>query len=108
MTTLHVPAFAACYMYVMVGHNGNVKKCAVGKHPKTEKLGSAGQAACCETGLCLHPLPGLHRRQPQRVARIDPDAVVIDNGSYNKVTVEGAAANRVFFHLKAEAVRMGE
>lgn len=28
--------------------------------------------------------------------------------SYNKVTVQGAAASRVFFHLKAEAVRMGE
>ena len=26
---------------------GNVKKCAVGKHPKSEKLGSTGQAACC-------------------------------------------------------------
>ena len=32
-------------------------------------------------------------------------AVII---SYNKVTVQGAAASRVFFHLKAEAVRMGE
>ena len=30
------------------------------------------------------------------------------NDSYNIVTVEGAAASRVFFHLKAEAVRMGE
>ena len=33
-----------------VGENmgtGNVKKCAVGKHPKSEKLGSTGQAACC-------------------------------------------------------------
>lgn len=28
-------------------HSGNVKKCAVGKHPKSEKLGSTGQAACC-------------------------------------------------------------
>ena len=27
--------------------DGNVKKCAVGKHPKSEKLGSTGQAACC-------------------------------------------------------------
>ena len=27
--------------------HGNVKKCAVGKHPKSEKLGSTGQAACC-------------------------------------------------------------
>ena len=32
----------------------------------------------------------------------------IINASYNIVTVEGAAASRVFFHLKAEAVRMGE
>ena len=28
-------------------NSGNVKKCAVGKHPKSEKLGSTGQAACC-------------------------------------------------------------
>ena len=28
--------------------------------------------------LCLHPLPVPRRRQPQRVARIDPDAVVVD------------------------------
>lgn len=27
--------------------NRNVKKCAVGKHAKSEKLSSAGQAACC-------------------------------------------------------------
>ena len=32
----------------------------------------------------------------------------IQSHSYNIVTVEGAAASRVFFHLKAEAVRMGE
>ena len=32
-------------------HYGNVKKCAVGKYPKSEKLGSAGQAACC---ACAH------------------------------------------------------
>ena len=31
--------------------SGNVKKCAVGKHPKSEKLGSTGQAACC---ACIH------------------------------------------------------
>ena len=30
---------------------GNVKKCAVGKHPKSEKLGGVGQAACC---TCTH------------------------------------------------------
>lgn len=28
--------------------------------------------------------------------------------SYNIVTVIGTAASRVYFHLKAEAVRMGE
>ena len=33
--------------------NGNVKKCAVGKHPKSEKLGGVGQAACC---ACTHSL----------------------------------------------------
>ena len=30
---------------------GNVKKCAVGKYPKSEKPGGAGQAACC---ACTH------------------------------------------------------
>ena len=38
---------AAVYKY----QSGNVKKCAVGKHPKSEKLGSAGQAVCC---ACTH------------------------------------------------------
>lgn len=33
--------------YLIVTITGNVKKCAVGKHPKSEKLGSTGQAACC-------------------------------------------------------------
>ena len=32
----------------------------------------------------------------------------IINVSYNIVTVEGAAASRVFSHLKAEAVRVGD
>ena len=36
-----------------LGTRGNVKKCAVGKHPKSGKLGSAGQAACC---ACAHSL----------------------------------------------------
>ena len=35
----------------VVHRSGNVKKCAVGKYPKSEKLGSAGQAACC---ACAH------------------------------------------------------
>ena len=58
-----------CVMFI-----GNVKKCAVGKHPKSEKLGGI------ESGrrLRLRPLPVLHRRQSQRVARIDPNAVVVD------------------------------
>ena len=52
---------------------GNVKKCAVGKYPKSEKpVRQSGGL------LCLRPLPVLHRRQSQRVARIDPDAVVVD------------------------------
>ena len=53
---------------------GNVKKCAVGKHPKSEKLGGIGSG--CR--LRLRPLPVLRRRQSQRVARIDPNAVVVD------------------------------
>ena len=35
-------------------------------------------------------------------------AVIQGNISYNKVTVIDTAASRVYFHLKAEAVRMGE
>ena len=36
------------YLGILVkDSSGNVKKCAVGKHPKSEKLGSTGQAACC-------------------------------------------------------------
>ena len=33
--------------------SGNVKKCAVGKDPKSEKLGGVGQAASC---ACTHSL----------------------------------------------------
>ena len=72
--------------------NGNVKKCAVGKHPKSEKHGNTAQFSeversgtqenCGGIGLgCrlrLRPLPVLHRRQSQWVARIDPNAVVVD------------------------------
>ena len=71
---------------------GNVKKCAVGKHPKSEKHGNTAQFSEVERSgtqencggigsgcrLRLHPLPVLRRRQSQRVARIDPDAVVVD------------------------------
>ena len=72
--------------------NGNVKKCAVGKHPKSEKHGNTAQFSCVPLRstsencggigsgcrLRLRPLPVLHRRQPKRVARIDPNAVVVD------------------------------
>ena len=60
---------SCCILYY-----GNVKKCAVGKHPKSEKLGGIGSG--CR--LRLRPLLVLHRRQPKRVACIDPDAVVVD------------------------------
>ena len=72
--------------------NGNVKKCAVGKHPKSEKHGNTAQFSEVERSgtqencggigsgcrLRLRPLLVLHRRQPKRVACIDPDAVVVD------------------------------
>ncbi|WP_418783486.1 IS66 family transposase [Hominenteromicrobium sp.] len=71
---------------------GNVKKCAVGKHPKSEKHGNTAQISEVERSgtqencggigsgcrLRLRPLPVLHRRQSQWVARIDPNAVVVD------------------------------
>ena len=73
-------------------HPGNVKKCAVGKHPKSEKHGNTAQFSEVERSgtqencggigsgcrLRLRPLPVLRRRQSQRVARIDPNAVVVD------------------------------
>ena len=72
--------------------SGNVKKCAVGKHPKSEKHGNTAQFSEVERSgtqencggigsgcrLRLRPLLVLHRRQPKRVACIDPDAVVVD------------------------------
>ena len=72
--------------------NGNVKKSAVGKHPKSEKHGNTAQFSCVPLRstsencggigsgcrLRLRPLPVLHRRQSQGVARIDPNAVVVD------------------------------
>ena len=78
-----------------MGHDkfdGNVKKCAVGKHPKSEKHGNTAQFSEVERSgtqencggiesgclLRLHPLPVPRRRQPKRVACIDPDAVVVD------------------------------
>ena len=71
---------------------GNVKKCAVGKHPKSEKHGNTAQFSEVERSgtqencggigsgcrLRLRPLPVLRRRQSQRVAHIDPNAVVVD------------------------------
>ena len=75
-----------------IEENGNVKKCAVGKHPKSEKHGNTAQFSEVERSgtqencggigsgcrLRLHPLPVLRRRQSHRVACIDPDAVVVD------------------------------
>ena len=75
-----------------VVQSGNVKKCAVGKHPKSEKHGNTAQFSEVERSgtqencggigsgcrLRLRPLPVLRRRQSQRVARIDPNAVVVD------------------------------
>ena len=43
-----------------------------------------------------------------RVEDSVPITVVSSVISYNIVTVIGTAASRVYFHLKAEAVRMGE
>ena len=43
--------FVFCGDWGSAPTSGNVKKCAVGKYPKSEKLGSAGQAACC---ACAH------------------------------------------------------
>ena len=70
---------------------GNVEKCAVGKYPKSEKHGNTAQFSEVERSgtqencggigsscrLRLRPLPVLRRRQSQRVARIDPNAVVV-------------------------------
>ena len=78
--------------HLSVPYNGNVKKCAVGKHPKSEKHGNTAQFSEVERSgtqencggigsgcrLRLRPLPVLRRRQSQRVARIDPNAVVVD------------------------------
>ena len=79
-------------MFDVMRINGNVKKCAVGKHPKSEKHGNTAQFSEVERSgtqencggigsgcrLRLRPLPVLRRRQPKRVACIDPDAVVVD------------------------------
>ena len=78
--------------YMTEEYVGNVKKCAVGKYPKSEKHGNTAQFSEVERSgtqencggigsgcrLRLRPLPVLRRRQSQRVARIDPNAVVVD------------------------------
>ena len=83
---------AALLWTLFLAFTGNVKKCAVGKHPKSEKHGNTAQFSEAERSgtqencggigsgcrLRLRPLPVLHRRQSQRVARIDPNAVVVD------------------------------
>ena len=84
---LYWPIFGLLFLFL-----GNVKKCAVGKHPKSKKHGNTAQFSEVERSgtqekcggigsgcrLRLRPLPVLHRRQSQRVARIDPNAVVVD------------------------------
>ena len=85
------PLFCFFRFYFLCRY-GNVKKCAVGKYPKSEKHGNTAQfseversgtqenCSGIESGcrLRLHPLPVPRRRQPKRVACIDPDAVVVD------------------------------
>ena len=95
-----LPNISPSLAWVMAGEGvatikwdgGNVKKCAVGKHPKSEKHGNTAQFSEVERSgtqencggiesgclLRLHPLPVPRRRQPKRVACIDPDAVVVD------------------------------
>ena len=84
--------FSGYIVCTAICESGNVKKCAVGKHPKSEKHGNTAQFSEVERSgtqencggigsgcrLRLHPLPVLRRRQSHRVACIDPDAVVVD------------------------------
>ena len=46
-TRIEIPGLDQAWVTERLECIGNVKKCAVGKHPKSEKLGSTGQAACC-------------------------------------------------------------
>ena len=92
LLTVHTAAHTAKHGRFGWGWYGNVKKCAVGKHPKSEKHGNTAQFSEVERSgtqencggigsgcrLRLRPLPVLRRRQSQRVARIDPNAVVVD------------------------------
>ena len=86
-----IPATSTTFC-IIIAYFGNVKKCAVGKYPKSEKHGNTAQFSEVERSgtqencggigsgcrLRLRPLPVLRRRQSQRVARIDPNAVVVD------------------------------
>lgn len=88
----HYPSRKNSVVNTPESKTGNVKKCAVGKHPKSEKHGNTAQFSEVERSgtqencggigsgcrLRLHPLPVLRRRQSHRVACIDPDAVVVD------------------------------
>ena len=88
----HKEIFFSSSALVALNIVGNVKKCAVGKYPKSEKHGNTAQFSEVERSgtqencggigsgcrLRLRPLPVLHRRQSKRVARIDPNAVVVD------------------------------
>ena len=91
-TSAYLPAYSLSIAMQFLRLFGNVKKCAVGKHPKSEKHGNTAQFSEVERSgtqencggiesgclLRLHPLPVPRRRQPKRVACIDPDAVVVD------------------------------
>ncbi len=68
--------------------------------PLNERLGCVVailEVACAEIGV------DIMKRTAKKNA-----SFLIKITSYNKVTVIGTAASRVYFHLKAEAVRMGE
>ena len=47
-------------------------------------------------------------RTPEEAVQVVKSGDWVDYTSYNIVTVIGTAASRVYFHLKAEAVRMRE
>ncbi len=63
-------------------------------------------------GFCVidgfHIISALNATLNGFITTFESHSNTIVIASYNIVTVEGAAASRVFFHLKAEAVRMGE
>ena len=75
--------------------------------PRSFRIIPAQSKSCRETSRQLLKLEYAEKKPalPENPAEGNMEWIY---ASYNKVTVEGAAASRVFFHLKAEAVRMGE